>query len=241
MQVKKEAVNSGDTIEPKKRGRPKGSTSTAKSSNKKSSTKKSATPKTTKNKTEDSSNLPEIVNTANEANTPSEISGLVKLDNETKRLADSIIGEDNLDRTKALVSMFNLMQRKKNVLRVMKLNKLLDTATETMLERFEKQPDAFSTKDLNDSIKTIQGVLDSANDSLSLVDETPAIQINQQNNLNVTVGDSLGRDGSERVVDAVRAFLAKVQAEQSSNGSVIEVADVPTVDIDNSNNDNGEK
>ena len=56
-------------------------------------------------------------------------------------------------------------------------------------------------------MQTVQNAIDRANKSLSLVDEAPAIQINQQvNNINV---ETLDRDSRNKIRDAVNAILKK--------------------------------
>lgn len=133
---------------------------------------------------------------------------LIPLDESNTKLAQEIINEQDLDKVKDLTHMFNLNQAKKNVLRVIKLNSLLDKVSDQMLERFTTQPGAFSNSDLLNYMQVTQSAIDRAQKALNLVDETPAIQINQQVN-NINVGDGLDRDSRERIKDAVNAILKK--------------------------------
>ena len=93
---------------------------------------------------------------------------------------DLYTDENDIDKVKDLTHLFNLNQAKKNVLRVLKLNSLLDKVSDQMIERFTKQPGAFSNSDLLNYMQVTQSAIDRANKALNLVDETPAIQINQQ-------------------------------------------------------------
>ena len=107
-----------------------------------------------------------------------------------------------------LTHLFNLNQAKKNVLRILKLNQLLDKVSDQMIERFEKRPGEFSNADLLNYMQVAQSAIDRANKSLNLVDETPAIQINQQNI--IMDKEILDKDSRDRVTDAVNAILNKI-------------------------------
>lgn len=132
----------------------------------------------------------------------------VPLDSSTNKLAQDIINEENLDQVKNLTHLFNLNQAKKNVLRILKLNQLLDKVSDQMIERFEKRPGEFSNADLLNYMQVAQSAIDRANKSLNQVDETPAIQINQQNI--IMDKEILGKDSRDRVTDAVNAILNKI-------------------------------
>lgn len=131
------------------------------------------------------------------------------LDEKTTQIAQNIINEEDVDKIKDLTHLFNLNQAKKNVLRVMKLNGLLDTVSDKIIERFEKYPDNFSSADLLNYLQVTQNAIDKANKNLSLVDETPVIQINHNNQVNVNVIDSYDRESKERVIEFIKSVLAQ--------------------------------
>lgn len=149
------------------------------------------------------------------------------LDEQTSAIADSIIKEKDVDKVKDLTALFNLNQRKKNILRLMKFNGLLDTISDQMLERFEKKAGEFSNADLLNYMQVIQSAIDRAQKSVDLVSETPAIQINQ-NNLTVTVEDGLDRDAKARIANAVKAILDKME----SMGEELPAIEVDSVESD---------
>ena len=136
-----------------------------------------------------------------------DIIDMIPLDSNTTELASNIIKESDLDEIKRLTQLFNLNQAKKNVLRVLKLNSLLDKVSDQMLERFEKRPGEFSNSDLINYMTVTQNAIDRANKSLNLVNETPAIQVN------VSVDNdpvkSIDRESKERIMAAVSAILQK--------------------------------
>lgn len=130
------------------------------------------------------------------------------LDEKTTQIAQNIINEEDVDTIKDLTHLFNLNQAKKNVLRVMKLNGLLDTVSDKIIERFEKYPDNFSSADLLNYLQVTQNAIDKANKNLSLVEETPIIQVNHNNQVNVNIVDSYDRESKERVMEFIKSVLA---------------------------------
>lgn len=136
-----------------------------------------------------------------------DILSAIPLDSNSNALAENILKESDLDEIKRLTQLFNLNQAKKNVLRVLKLNSLLDKVSDQMLERFEKRPGEFSNSDLINYMTVTQNAIDRANKSLNLVNETPAIQVN------VSVDNdsikSIDKESKERIMAAVNAILQK--------------------------------
>ena len=141
------------------------------------------------------------------------------LDTETTEIANQILRESDVEKVKDLTALFNLNQRKKNVVRLMKFNGLLDTVSDQMLERFQKRADEFSNNDLLNYMQVVQSAIDRTQKSLDLISETPAIQLNTQNNLNINVIDGgLDRDSKERVSDAVKAILERIKSMGDDSG-----------------------
>lgn len=135
-----------------------------------------------------------------------EILDMIPLDTSTQQIADEIIKETDTKKLKDLTYLFNLNLTKKNVLRVLKLNTLLDKVSDQMLERFEKKPGEFSNSDLINYLQVTQNAIDRANKSINLIDENPAITLNQ---VNINVTDNLSRESRTKIADAVKAILQK--------------------------------
>ena len=131
------------------------------------------------------------------------------LDEKTTQIAQTIINEEDVDKIKDLTHLFNLNQAKKNVLRVMKLNGLLDTVSDKIIERFEKYPDNFSSADLLNYLQVTQNAIEKANKNLSLVEDTPVIQVNHNNQVNLNIIDSYDRESKERVLEFIKSVLAQ--------------------------------
>lgn len=165
--------------------------------------------------------------------------GLIKkldtrpLDAKSTQLAQQIMEETDIDKVKDLTNLFNLDMQKRNVARVLKMTDLLDQVTDQVLTRFERTPDNFSNEDLIKFMQVTENSIEKANKTLSQVDQTPAIQYQQNNQVNINIGDSLNRESRQRVTDAVQALLKKF-----GNGE-IDITELPTEEDkgDNINND----
>lgn len=138
-----------------------------------------------------------------------DIIDLLPLDTRTNELAQEIINEQQLPKVQDLTHLFNLNQAKKNVLRVMKLNNLLDKVSDQMIERFEKRPGEFSNTDLLNYMQVTQNAIDRAQKQLNLVDESPAISLTQVN-VNVTE-NKFDRESRAKITEAVSKIIQAAQ------------------------------
>ena len=149
---------------------------------------------------------------------------LQPLDEQTKEIAQKILDEENIDKVKDLTALFNLNAQKRNVMRVIKMNGLLDSVTDQIVERFEKKPDNFSNEELLKYMQVTENAIDRANKNLNLVEETPPIQYQQNNQVNINIVDSLDRDSRERVM----AYLNNVLSNNASEIVEIKEEEVDT-------------
>ena len=159
---------------------------------------------------------------------------LTQLDEKTQQIAQEIIEEQDIDRVKDLTALFNLNAQKRNVMRVIKMNNLLDKVTDQVIERFDKRPDNFSNDDLIKYMQVTENAIDKANKNLNLVEETPPIQLMQNNQVNINIGSDLDRDGRERVLNTVASLIAQMK---NSNDDFIEVDDITDIDEGDDNNE----
>lgn len=140
------------------------------------------------------------------------------LDEVSKSLVDQIVDEQDPDKLKNLVSLFNVNQSKKNLVRVEMFSRLMDKISIQMMERFEKKPGEFSNKDLLDYLSAVRSAIDKNDINIDNM-PTPIIQNNTQVNISV---DTLDRNSKERVADAVKSILSKL----SSYDDIVDVSDV---------------
>lgn len=139
-----------------------------------------------------------------------EISSL-SLDKKSEEIVKLIVEENDSEKLKNLITLFNSNQSKKDIVRNNTFSILLDKISMQMLDRFEKNPNAFSNKDLIDYLNAIKNAKSSKVD----FEDVPSIQNNTQ--INVAVVDSgLNRESRERVVETVQAILKRV-GEQSDD------------------------
>lgn len=136
-----------------------------------------------------------------------QILNLQPLDQQTKDIAQKILDEQDVTKVKDLTALFNLNAQKRNVMRVIKMNELLDKVTDQVVQRFEKTPDNFSNEDLIKYMQVTESAIDKANKNLNLVEETPPIQYLQNNQVNINIVDTLDRDSRDRVLDYVNSIL----------------------------------
>ena len=109
-----------------------------------------------------------------------------------------------------MIKIFNLNQSKKNVVRVLKLSKLLDCIYDQMIARVESRPGEFSNEDLMKYVTTIQSAIEKANKSLDLVQEAPAIGIGTQINI-VNQGEVFDRESREKILRAVESISKRAK------------------------------
>lgn len=153
------------------------------------------------------------------------------LEKNTNTLVTDIIKENDVDSLKNLVHLFNIAAVKKDVIRSHKLDSLLDNIGEQMAKRFKDHPDEFSNDELLDYMDVTQKAMDRAHQNMSQIDDTPLIQLNQQNNaVNINVTNGLDREAKNRVIEAVKAILATdtKSKEKTSSSSVIDVTATST-------------
>lgn len=141
---------------------------------------------------------------------------------ESVEVATKIMRENNPDKVKDLTHLFNMLQAKKNVARVMKLDGLLDHVSDAMLDRFEKRPDEFSNQDLIAYMNTVQTAIEKATKSVNMVDEAPAIVVNNNTQVNVDngTGGGLDRESRERVADFIKKVLENAQKKDYEDTAV---------------------
>lgn len=156
-------------------------------------------------------------------NTPAEKPlDLTPLDIKTRDIAQKILDEEDVDAVKDLTNLFNLNAQKRNVMRVIKMNDLLDKVTDQVIQRFEKTPANFSNEDLIKYMQVTENAIDRANKNLNLVEETPPIQLMQNNQVNINIANGLDRESREKVLSIVEAIL-----NETNNGdNAIEVDEI---------------
>lgn len=151
------------------------------------------------------------------------------LDKSGEGIAQEILKETDYDKSKQLLDLFNVNIAKKNVLRMLKLSKLLDKVDDETVRRMVERPDSITTKELMDLMTLLQNSIDKIHQSVEDAKDTQTtIQWNQQNNstININVNkdgeQGLNRDSRAKVVDFIQKILNDAK-NQSDNQEVIDV------------------
>lgn len=151
----------------------------------------------------------------------------VVIKDKTDSIIDKLIQEEDVDKAKDIINLFNLNIAKKNAIRVSQLNNLLDSINDQAIKRFDKRPDEVSNKDLLAYMSAVQAQLEKSQLSVKSISEMPAIQI--QNNLNINIEENkkeLPKESRDRVLSVIQAIIAEAEKENRDN----EVIDVEVVD-----------
>lgn len=145
------------------------------------------------------------------------LSGRDKLDKKSEELVEKIVDEQDSDKLKDLVGLFNINQSKKNILRADIYSKLLDKISIQMVERLDKKSGEFSNKDLLDYLTAVRTAIDKSDIAPENIN-MPIIQNNTQVNVNIDSG--LNRESKERIIDSVRAILERAK---NNNNQIIDI------------------
>ena len=136
-----------------------------------------------------------------------EVLDLTTIDNKSKEVARKILEEDDIDKVKDLTALFNLNAQKRNVMRVIKMNDLLDKVTNQISDRFEKYPDNFTNDELIKYMQVTEAAIDRANKNLNLIEETPQIAMQQNNQVYVNMTYGIDEEGRGKVLDIINSVL----------------------------------
>ena len=143
-----------------------------------------------------------------------------QLDTKSESIVSDIIDTDNTDDLKALTNMFNINMAKKNMLRLLKLNGLLDSLSDVAVERLQNNPDEITNKELMEYLNVVQNLIDKSTKTVDTVNTAPVIQINTQNNVLVT-GDgeslNLSKESRDRVLDVVAQLREMIETKGDTN------------------------
>lgn len=142
------------------------------------------------------------------------------LDLAEQALVAKIIEAPDRDELQKQFDLFNINQSKKNALRIVKLNSLLDKVEDQAIERFQKRPDQVSNKELLEYMNVISGQIDRAQKHVDSISVMPAIAVTaQKTDVTINVGSDLDRDSKERVMDAISALLKQVKNAATTSDS----------------------
>lgn len=129
------------------------------------------------------------------------------------------------DKIKEAINLFNLTQAKKSAIRVDTYNNVMDLISNEVLDRFmNADMEQIQTGALLNVLQTISAVKEKETRNIQQVSEEPAIQLNQNINISVEKKEPLlPRDSKEKVIDAVKRFLAMSMQPENQIESTAEL------------------
>lgn len=139
-------------------------------------------------------------------------------DNILKDMETQLLAEDDTDKTKQLIGLFNVNFAKKNALRLDTISSLLDDVLEKVKTRLELRPNEFSNKDLIDYLNALYQAAEKSTKLSGTADNVPLITLNQQNNVVVNTTNSLSRESRQRISDAVTEILNNINSKEIQDG-----------------------
>ena len=133
-------------------------------------------------------------------------------------LIDQLMTEDDLEKSKEMINLFNINIAKKNTLRVAKVDELLDKVNDEALKRVTERPDEINDKDLLSYMTAAQNQIDKSMNTINSINEVPAINLTQDNSVNININQpELTKESRDRILNAVKQFM-----EASNQPEVIE-------------------
>ena len=133
------------------------------------------------------------------------------MDKQEEKIITDIIKAPNQKELQEQFDLFNINQSKKNALRIIKLNSLLDKVEDQAIERFEKKPDQVSNKELLEYMQVVAGQIDRSQKYIETIKDRPMIKVTDKSQtVNVNIGTELNKDSKERVMDAIQNLLKQL-------------------------------
>lgn len=142
---------------------------------------------------------------------------LLPLDKQEEKIVNEIIKASTQKELQEQFDLFNINQSKKNALRIIKLNSLLDKVEDQAIERFEKKPDQVPNKELLEYMTVVAGQIDRSQKYIDTLKDKPMIKVNQKNDVTINIGTELNKDSKERVMDAIQGLLKQLNNPDMDN------------------------
>ena len=145
------------------------------------------------------------------------------------KLLTNLINTNDASEIDSMVPIFNSFFKKREIMQKHTEYDLKDKLLERMMERLDKTPDNFNNSDLAVWMKTVQQAIDSSQkniDQQQSVTPTQTVNYQQNNNVHVSIADTLSRESRSRITDAIQKILQNVQNEENSSVCLDEPSDL---------------
>lgn len=124
-----------------------------------------------------------------------------------EELSLQILNETDANKLKDLTDTFNLHISKKNLIRAIKYDELLDKISEQMVDRVNKRPDEFSNKDLLDWVQVLQNSVDKSEKHAEEINDIQNYHITQNNQVNVNINETLNKESRQKIASIISTIL----------------------------------
>lgn len=163
-----------------------------------------------------------------------------QLDDNASKLAQEIIKSKTPEDMDKYVNMFELNIAKKNALRILTLNSLLDKVNDQATERFNKHPEEITNKELLDYMDVVQNSIDRAEASLKNANNPASSVTSMHNEVNINMGSGMNEESRTKVVDAVTSLLAHL-GDADKEDKKEDTEKTETIDMTASSGDAGKE
>lgn len=143
-----------------------------------------------------------------------EINSVKTIDDNFEILKNKISETENKNELETLYQQFNINNTKKNAIRIVQLNNLLDKVNAEAEERFTKRPEQISNKELLDYMNAISNQIDRSQKIVNDIKEINSLQVNSNNQNTVTIhvnGDTsttaLNKESRKKIADIVSSII----------------------------------
>lgn len=126
---------------------------------------------------------------------------------DNQKLIEAISTTNNETDFQQIVSLFNLNQNKKRMIRAIKFESLLDQICDEMIFRFQTNPDTFGNQSLLDYLTAIQKSNVSILNPEDLLEHMPKISVQNNTQINVN-GSTLDSQSREKVRELISNILS---------------------------------
>ena len=144
------------------------------------------------------------------------------------KLLTNLINTNNINEIDSMIPVFNSFFKKRDIIQKHTEYDLKDKLLERMIERLDKTPDNFNNGDLAVWMKTVQQAIDSSQKNIDQQQNqapTQTVNYQQNNNVHVSIADTLSRESRSRITDAIQKILQNVQNEENSSVCLNEPSD----------------
>ena len=133
------------------------------------------------------------------------------IDKKNEDVVKNLLTENSLEKSKDLVDLFNVNMQKRNAIRILTMNNLLDNITNEIITRLDTEPESFKNEELLKYMQAVENSIDRANKNLNQIEDAPIIQLMQNNQVNINMNSNFNRESRQKITEAVQAIINNIK------------------------------